>query len=447
MKLSLAVLAAVLPAIAAKKARKKALKDMDLSNVQIGAATKTGGDLLSKARRLDGNDETTWIAGYSLRFNACTSSTDYYGGYFNGEDNDGQNYNYNNYNNGNGNNNNNYNNNGNGNNGDNYNGDYYGNNNRQDYSGMYQQRLVHFSLCPSDSCWRCTNGAEYVVTLGDFVDAALEAKMTAAEYNCERVRENCYCDNANSEETCLYNCYKNAQLTECAEAMYEDEFDIQEAVECVQLEVEDEDAVKNYIYSNTDQEFWNGVYWAQQGGGDGNGEEVGEIEGDIYIGPYCSKNGKKVHLGVFMEETCSYPAPAGIYEALHYGAELPYAKKSIVDSKCISCVEPKEVDYENYWDQQDADNVAEMCTNVYEMAGKCEEKLDGYYPNRDVSGCQFISTLKSTHGFSVGSANMPAKVMAGIFAASTALLAGAAMVLFRRDRRRNVNLAGEPILA
>ena len=70
MKLSLAVLAAVLPAIAAKKARKKALKDMDLSNVQIGAATKTGGDLLSKARRLDGNDETTWIAGYSLRFNA-----------------------------------------------------------------------------------------------------------------------------------------------------------------------------------------------------------------------------------------------------------------------------------------------------------------------------------------------------------------------------------------
>ena len=187
------------------------------------------------------------------RLRSCTSSEDYYGGQFNGEDNDGQNYNAYNYNNGNYNNNNNGGgqNNGNG----NYNGDYYGNQQRADYAGMYQQKLVHFSLCPSDSCWRCKNGAEYVVTLSDFVDAALEAQMTAMEYNCERVRENCYCDNANSEETCLYNCYKNAKFEECADSMYENEFDVQEAVECVQLEVDDEDAVKNYVYANTDKIF------------------------------------------------------------------------------------------------------------------------------------------------------------------------------------------------
>jgi hypothetical protein len=74
MKLSLAVLAAPLPAVAAKARRrqnKKTLADMDLSNVQIKAASKTGGSLLSKARRLDdGDEEVTWIAGYSLRFNA-----------------------------------------------------------------------------------------------------------------------------------------------------------------------------------------------------------------------------------------------------------------------------------------------------------------------------------------------------------------------------------------
>jgi len=312
---------------------------------------------------------------------------------------------------------------------------------------MYQQRLVHFSLCPSDSCWRCKNGAEYVVTLNDFVDAALEAKMTALEYNCERVRENCYCDNANNEDTCLYNCYKNAKFEECAESMYDDEFDLQEAVECVQLEVEDEDMVKSYIYSNTDEQWWQNAYWAQQGGNNGDGGEVGEIEGDVYVGPYCSTNGKQIHLGLFMEESCSYPAPAGLYEAIHYGAELPYTKQSIVDSKCISCVEPKEVDYENYWDQQDADTVAEVCTNLYAVSGKCEEGLDGYYPNRDVTGCRFIQTLESTHGITLGNTNVSAKVFAGVFAASTALLAGAAAVLFRRDRRRNVNLAGEPVLA
>jgi hypothetical protein len=148
-----------------------------------------------------------------------------------------------------------------------------------------------------------------------------------------------------------------------------------------------------------------------------------------------------------MEETCSYPAPTGIYEALHYGDHLPYAKKSIVDTKCLSCIEPAEVDYENYWDQQDPDNVAEFCSNLYAVSGKCEEKLDGYYPNRDVTGCSFISTLKSTHGISLGSANVPAKVFAGIFAATTALLAGASVMLFRRDRRQNVSLAGEPILS
>ena len=74
MKLSLAVLAALLPVVAAKARRrqnKKALANMDLSNVQIKASSKTGGGLLSKARRLDGDDEeVTWIAGYSLRFNA-----------------------------------------------------------------------------------------------------------------------------------------------------------------------------------------------------------------------------------------------------------------------------------------------------------------------------------------------------------------------------------------
>mmetsp|Transcript_39908 Transcript_39908/g.71939 ORF Transcript_39908/g.71939 Transcript_39908/m.71939 type:complete len:149 (-) Transcript_39908:1053-1499(-) len=148
-----------------------------------------------------------------------------------------------------------------------------------------------------------------------------------------------------------------------------------------------------------------------------------------------------------MEETCSYPAPNGIYEALHYGDSLPYSKKSIIDPGCISCKEPKEVDYQNYYDQQDADEVTEVCTNLYETAGKCEKGLDGYYPNRDVSGCSFISNLKSTSLISMPSANVPAKVFAGIFAVTTALLAAVSMTLFKRNRRQNVSFAGEPIIS
>ena len=76
MKLTLAILAAAAPALVSgkrltKTARAKAaLANTDLSNVQIEAGTKEGKNLLSKARRLDGGDEYTWVAGYSLKFHS-----------------------------------------------------------------------------------------------------------------------------------------------------------------------------------------------------------------------------------------------------------------------------------------------------------------------------------------------------------------------------------------
>ena len=148
-----------------------------------------------------------------------------------------------------------------------------------------------------------------------------------------------------------------------------------------------------------------------------------------------------------MEETCSVEAPTGIYEAINYGDKLPYSKQSLVPSGCISCTEPVEVDYDNYdnyWDQ-DADEVTESCATLYEIAGKCEEGLDGYYPNRDNTGCNFISTLKST-GI-VTRSSTTAKVFAGIFAVTTAALAAVAMTLHKKNSRQNVSLAGEPIIS
>ena len=149
-----------------------------------------------------------------------------------------------------------------------------------------------------------------------------------------------------------------------------------------------------------------------------------------------------------MEETCSYPAPAGIYEALHYGDSLPYAKKSLVPSGCTSCMVPKEIEYnQNYnQNQQEANEVTEVCAALYESSGKCEEGLDGYFPYRDITACSYIKTLKST-GMSMPSANIPAKVFAGIFGVTTAILAGVAVVLAKRNRRQNVSLAGDAIIS
>ena len=78
-----------------------------------------------------------------------------------------------------------------------------GGNDRQNFNGMYKQRLVHFKLCPTGYCGSsCANGADYVVDMGLFVQTYLQSKMEAQEYDCEMVRENCNCENANDDEAC-----------------------------------------------------------------------------------------------------------------------------------------------------------------------------------------------------------------------------------------------------
>ena len=66
-----------------------------------------------------------------------------------------------------------------------------------------------------------------------------------------------------------------------------------------------------------------------------------------------------------------FPAPAGLYEAATYGKALPYSKKSIVNHKCVSCRAPVEVDYDNYWEQQQEMEPSEVCAGLYEVSGKC----------------------------------------------------------------------------
>ena len=129
----------------------------------IKASSKLGGRILSQARQLDG-DNFSWIAGYSLKFEKCATSDEYYGGMYGGEENNG--------------------------------------NQQGGYMGMYKQRLVHFKLCPSGNSGSCSNGADYVIAMPLFVEAYIESKMDAQEYNCEMVAENCYCENANDDEAC-----------------------------------------------------------------------------------------------------------------------------------------------------------------------------------------------------------------------------------------------------
>jgi hypothetical protein len=116
----------------------------------------------------------SWVANYSLKFDKCATTNEYYGGYFGGNNN-GQNNQQQNNNNGN-------------------------NNNRNGYNGLYEQRLVHFKLCPANTCNKgCTGGADYVVDMNEYVTTYFEYKAELLRAQCETAKANCVCDNADGD--------------------------------------------------------------------------------------------------------------------------------------------------------------------------------------------------------------------------------------------------------
>lgn len=196
------------------------------------------------------------------------------------------------------------------------------------------------------------------------------------------------------------------------------QFDLQEALECRRLEI-------NNNNNNNNQN-------------NNNGQQQQNVE--YFVGPYCSTNGKNILLGVFMDETCSYAAPSGTYEKYHYGASLPYAKSSLISHDCISCKDTAEEEENNNAEEGDANNanyqnnanqatVKEVCQALYEPAGKCETNLKAdsttglYYKN--TRACQFIQGLnpwgktRIAATFVEVTSSITDEVLVGIFAATT----------------------------
>jgi len=397
----------------------------------IRATSKVGKNLISKARRLDGgNDNMSWAANYSLRFEKCATSTDYYGGFFGGNQGNQD-------------------------------------NNRYNYSGMYVQRLVHFKLCPAESCGSsCSGGADYVIDMNEFVQAYMEYEVEAQEAECESVAANCYCENGDDDEACEVQCYMSAGIyNQCVEqdnqnnnGQQEEEFELEEFLECAQLDVDE----NNYYNGNYNQN---------------NNQNNQQQDMEFFVGPYCSANGHSILLGVFMDEVCSYPAPEGIYEQLHYGNALPYSSKSIVSNKCISCLQPTDDDddnqnnnqnsnqnynynngndggnnnnnynynYNQNQDQEEAE-VLEVCQSLYEEAGKCEQYLNVYGMWRDTTACDFISGLEASgktrifSTFAKAKANATPAVLAGLFAVSTVVFGGVAYYFHKNVQGQSVGL-------
>jgi hypothetical protein len=201
---------------------------------------------------------------------------------------------------------------------------------------------------------------------------------------------------------------------------------------CAEVKGYDKDTLQYYLYQggNNQAQYYN--Y-----NGNNNNNEM-----KLNMGPYCSDDGNSIFMGLFLDETCSVTAPAGLWEKLSYGQPMPYSTTSLVEHNCMTCVEPANNDNKNQGDANDADTLLEVCENVYLESGKCETGLaDGvtYYKNE--MGCSYIATLHAPgKKKSSASAVSASKVFASLFAVTTMVFGGVAYYLYQKVRRHKVNL-------
>jgi len=257
------------------------------------------------------------------------------------------------------------------------------------------QRLVRFRMCPADTCSSSsTKGCD--ANYGDYLvdmETYMEALMNQMQYQ--------YSGNRALESNNGMNMGDYMQCTE----MEMNDRERQRARELRELNA----------YGEYNQYYYNG-----------NGNQA------YYIGPYCAEQGGEIRLGVFLDDTCTVSADNGekIFEMVHGGMSLPYSDKSFVNLGCSIC--------------GGNGQVTEMCDTLYQAAGKCETKMNVYYPNE--SACGYIDGIKVIREdgvirTSTTRKSTAAAITTGLFLTAALLLSGYVYYLRTKLGRARVNLA------
>jgi hypothetical protein len=335
--------------------------------------------------------DTTWISGYSLKFQGCHHISQ-------------------------------------------WNPDVY----QEEDVRIETKRLARFRLCPASSCSSnsgggCSKGyGDYSVDMDVFLQTFMENKREAQEQACESYAQyNCSCQNNGNayydEQACMQKCFYNAGMSECIVIQQNNNGGID---------------INNYLQC-TGYQVGGGGRRHLENKGNANG---GNVQYSYYIGPYCSDKGGKIVLGMFTDDSCTEFADdyAGrsTYESLT-GMSLPYASESIVDTKCYSC-EGEQVNNGGYYTTQAKD----ACAGMYVSAGKCETQLTSKlgYSSINENACTYMEGIKITRSNGIiisgaATANKVASAFIGIFSVSFVLLGSYVYYLKTKLDRGSVNLS------
>lgn len=351
----------------------------------INAMSQMGMHILSNARRVeDANEQDfTWVSGYSLKYQGCHHVTQWNEEADEGED-----------------------------------------------VRLETKRLVRFRLCPTSSCSAssgagCSSGyGDYIIDMNTFIEGYMENKEQVEQYQCEYTSQVvCNCENADDRESCEYNCFKSNGMDYCIEQEMDDNAQ-------QKLEVADYMMCNNFEPPNN------------------NNRRLDQNEVEYFLGPYCAESGGSIYLGMFTDDSCTLFTDNNGGRSTYLsmtGQSLPYSSESLIGPDCFSCVEPQDVNQQNNQDQQDEDEIKEFCLEMYQAAGKCENKLNNYYVEPNNNACTYMKGIKITRSNGViisGAANKNkvASAFIGIFAVSFVLLGAYVYYLKTKLDRAKINL-------
>lgn len=349
----------------------------------VSASSNLGQKILSQARRLDQID-FTWVTNFSIKFQGCHHISQW------NDQADGE----------------------------------------EDVR-IATKRLVRFRLCPSNTCSAskaagCTEGyGDYVIDMNVYLQAYIESTEDYNQAKCESLAQKSGCgnrrqldqqqDDQNNVDYCLYDYYSaNGMADVCFDGnpyqnnyngnnQQNNQFDIADYTYCAQADL--------------------------QNNNNNNGRQLDQQNG-YYMGPYCSEQGGSIYLGLFTDDACTtFADDYGGKEAFYSltGKELPYGETNIITMDCYSCMEP-EAQYNNDGnDNDDADNVNQMCETIYADSGKCESSLNVNSVTPNTDACTYIQGIQviRKNGIIVSSgskANKTASIFIGIFVVAFVLL-------------------------
>lgn len=239
--------------------------------------------------------------------------------------------------------------------------------------------FVAFRICPSSSCTECDeNYGRYVLDVETYLAYTVENRQEMFEEMCQNCGNNNN-NNGNNNGACSDECYEYQNMEDMGYV------DASQFVQCERLKVEQQD--------------------------DDNAQDDGQQEQvEYYIGPRCAdgnQGGRIVSIGLFSDENCYQPVyDVDMEELLGYKLSYILLSHSLDSSNaCLSC---NENDFNNANDRQDADQVNEMCEEIYDAAAKCEtptgiewgfmreNEEQGQYQNQAAAefyACNFINSI------------------------------------------------------